>query len=401
MSTTMQNIFLTFFKMEPLPKQAFGSFRFLALLLRNLERIDAARSKYFKDKEGQQVFDWAIQNVLLEEFYGVPVPEILDNIPYPRKVWNRLLRQAENMPPVIEGDYILDRIDTWILECYSLKGLCEAEAGDIILDCGAYTGNTSVYFSQKTGPAGHVYGFEPAPLTFATYRDNVAEYANITPVNAGLTDFEHSGSAVAMESSNEPSAKLLQDEDGNIPVVAIDNFCAAQKISRVDFIKMDVEGSEIKALNGARETICTHHPKMAISAYHNAGDIFRLPELIDSICPGYKFTLRHFSDSVMETVLFCKYTEAENYFGHGPAAKAMPIKGEKSYQKLLLLLTEHVDHTLRYLFSEMERAIKGCQNVFEHATNMSNQVSELLKKNDELKSENLALRKILEKKLEP
>ena len=55
---------------------------------------------------------------------------------------------------------------------------------------------------------------------------------------------------------------------------------------------MDVEGSEKKALLGARKTIEKYHPKLYVCAYHRNEDIFELPLLINSFFDGYRFFFR-------------------------------------------------------------------------------------------------------------
>ncbi|MCL2122757.1 MAG: hypothetical protein FWH34_01570, partial [Desulfovibrionaceae bacterium] len=145
----------------------------LALLrqIRMLAAWDKARSAYYTDAESLKIFDWAQQYRAAMSLYAGTVPVILENAPFTQDVWEKLEQQAAAVQNgVAEGDYLLDRLDVWILESYSLPGECEAHAGDIVLDCGTYTGNTSLYFSRKVGYAGHVYGFEAAPATFEKYR---------------------------------------------------------------------------------------------------------------------------------------------------------------------------------------------------------------------------------------
>ena len=59
-------------------------------------------------------------------------------------------------------------------------------------------------------------------------------------------------------------------------------------------MKLDVEGSEREALEGAAETIRRHRPKILLSAYHRSEDLFALPAQISSIAAGYRFYLRRF-----------------------------------------------------------------------------------------------------------
>ena len=257
MSKTLQNILTTFSKMEALPKKPFVSCGFLQLLFKNLDNFDTAQRKYFCDEKAGRIFDWVLQNNLLMTLYENPAPEILDNIPYPKNVWDSITQKALNMPPVVAEDYLLDRINTWLLESYAVKGRCEAKPGDIVLDCGTYTGNTSVYFSQKVGTSGHVYGFEPGPATFKIYSENVAPYNNITPINAGLTDKSKiiDGFTTMGFSGDHPGAAFSTAGEVQVPVTAIDIFCGERKIPRVDFIKMDVEGAESDVLQGAAATM--------------------------------------------------------------------------------------------------------------------------------------------------
>ena len=61
----------------------------------------------------------------------------------------------------------------------------------------------------------------------------------------------------------------------------------------VSFIKMDIEGAEKKALDGAKETIKKYKPKLYVCAYHRNEDFFALPEKILSLNPDYNIFLRH------------------------------------------------------------------------------------------------------------
>jgi FkbM family methyltransferase len=199
-----------------------------------------------------------------------------------------------------EGDYILDRIDTWLLECYSLSGICEVQLGDIVLDCGTYSGNTTLYFSEKTGPSGHVYGFEAAKETFTRYCKNIEMHKNCSAIYSAVT--KETGTVFFDGTSYGASIK---NSGVTTPAIALDDFVRRQNLPSVDFIKMDIEGAEADALLGACDTIRRFKPKMAISAYHKPLDICDLPALISSISPGYTFFLRHYSDREFESVLFC------------------------------------------------------------------------------------------------
>ena len=83
--------------------------------------------------------------------------------------------------------------------------------------------------------------------------------------------------------------------------------CSLDRISDcldASFIKMDIEGAELEALKGAEQIIRNFKPKLAICAYHKPEDLYTLPELIKSFRDDYVFYLRHYTDTLYETVLY-------------------------------------------------------------------------------------------------
>ena len=81
------------------------------------------------------------------------------------------------------------------------------------------------------------------------------------------------------------------------------DFCNENNVYP-DFIKMDIEGAELAALEGAQNCIREQHPKLIICVYHKPEDIIEIPAYILSLCPDYKLYLRHYSLGHTETVLY-------------------------------------------------------------------------------------------------
>lgn len=103
-------------------------------------------------------------------------------------------------------------------------------------------------------------------------------------------------------SKNSSSAgKIDSDGDDIIQCVAIDDVMQGFAPT---FIKMDIEGSELEALKGAKQTIMKYHPQMAICVYHSLSDIWEIPLLIKSFYSGYKFYLRNYQVMGLETVVY-------------------------------------------------------------------------------------------------
>ena len=88
--------------------------------------------------------------------------------------------------------------------------------------------------------------------------------------------------------------------------VSLDNIIKNEKVT---FIKMDVEGSELAALKGAKNTIIKYHPKLAICIYHKPEDILEIPAYILELVPEYKFYIRHYTSCMWETVLYAEVPE--------------------------------------------------------------------------------------------
>jgi len=99
---------------------------------------------------------------------------------------------------------------------------------------------------------------------------------------------------------NKSASTISSDGDTSIKVDKLDNIID----SYVSFIKMDIEGAEQDAIEGAKKTIKKYHPRLAISAYHKADDIWKIPELILAIRSDYKIYLRHYTEGFTETVIF-------------------------------------------------------------------------------------------------
>jgi hypothetical protein len=71
-----------------------------------------------------------------------------------------------------------------------------------------------------------------------------------------------------------------------------------------DEYALDIESYEYRLLLGAKETITKFAPKLAICIYHNSVDFYSIPLLLRSLNSSYKFSLRHYSPNLSETILY-------------------------------------------------------------------------------------------------
>ncbi|MGL1861913.1 MAG: FkbM family methyltransferase [Pseudodesulfovibrio sp.] len=185
---------------------------------------------------------------------------------------------------------------------YLLRDICMPEAGDVVLDLGAFLGDSAVAFSRLVGDSGHVYSFEALSSQFETLKTNLAHFncGNVTPCfNAAWNKAEE-----LYMSSNRGSSSIGSG-DHPVPGIRVDDFVRERGIEQVDFIKMDIEGAEQEAIEGCGETIKTFKPKLALSAYHKPEDLYLLMEMVSDLHPGYRFYMRHYDPAGFnDTVLY-------------------------------------------------------------------------------------------------
>lgn len=106
---------------------------------------------------------------------------------------------------------------------------------------------------------------------------------------------------VRFKSGVGESSSQCEDGDQIIPVIKIDDAIHA----RPGYLKMDVEGAEIEALLGAKNTISEFRPSLAISLYHHPDHFYSIPKLIQDWDLGYKFYVRLHGNNFFDTVLYC------------------------------------------------------------------------------------------------
>ena len=148
--------------------------------------------------------------------------------------------------------------------------------GSVLLDVGAHIGVFSLKGASVVGPQGRVVSFEPNPETLAELRSNVvASHAEsivtVEPIACSdrdqrLTLFASRGINTGASSLSKENAGAFDQAPKAYPVRArpIDDVVAELGLTRVDAIKIDVEGAEVSVLRGSAKTLARFHPKVVI-----------------------------------------------------------------------------------------------------------------------------------------
>lgn len=205
------------------------------------------------------------------------------------RAWRRNLRWAKHEP---ETPYMADLLS----------------GSPVCLHVGASDGRHS-YVMTQVAPKARIYAFEPSAFAFEVLKVTVAWHRigrQVTPVHAAVADqpgdlllvtpkktsgrMGRAYAYVAETAPNGPARPDLEDTGMDLqptPVVTLDAFCAEHGVEKVDFIRMDIEGAELKALMGAigildrdrPHVLLEIHPAMLQARFGASGeavlDIFR------------------------------------------------------------------------------------------------------------------------------
>lgn len=168
-----------------------------------------------------------------------------------------------------------------------------------IVDCGAFIGDTFLTFYNMDIIPAHYYLYELDDKNYEKLLNNVkGKESKVYPRKKGVSS-EHA--ILYYEALGDSSRLVSYETDQKIEVVKLDDDVKHS----VDFIKMDIEGGEVSALEGARGIINQYHPTLAICIYHLKDDFWKIPLLIHEICPEYnRYWIEHYSPGYNETVLF-------------------------------------------------------------------------------------------------
>lgn len=167
---------------------------------------------------------------------------------------------------------------------------------DIFVDGGCFDGKTSIELLNRNKNIEKVYCFEPDANNLKKIYKNLQKYSQVNIMECGLWNKEEE---LGFLSTSDEISRVVENSDYKIILNTIDNL-----VPDATFIKLDIEGSEEKAIEGAWNTIQKGSPKLAISIYHRPNDLFEILNLIKLINKNYHFYIRHYSDFLFDTILY-------------------------------------------------------------------------------------------------
>lgn len=190
---------------------------------------------------------------------------------------------------------------------YFEKEILSLGKDEIFVDVGVEDGSSSICFASFVqNNYQHIYLFEPnqTSVELAKERLAMAEISNYTLEPFGLWNQKDTLKFGGFSGN----FRVVQEGEESLFSLEVDTLDHLLDGKPVTFIKMDIEGSELPALEGAKETILAHKPKLAICVYHKASDLLTIPAYLKSLVPEYRFFLRHYNTNWSETVLFALHS---------------------------------------------------------------------------------------------
>lgn len=168
---------------------------------------------------------------------------------------------------------------------------------EVFVDAGGFDGDTSEGFARRYPDYRKIVLFEPSQKNMDAARQRLSSRRDIDYRQVGLSDT--AGTLGFNEGAGSASA-IATTATSTIQVDTLD----AAVDEPVTFIKMDLEGWELKALRGASGHIARDRPKLAIAAYHDSPDFRLIHQFISGYDHGYRCHLRHYTQGWSETVMF-------------------------------------------------------------------------------------------------
>lgn len=181
---------------------------------------------------------------------------------------------------------------------YYNKDIIKLSDEEVFVDCGAFDGDSILQFVQETsGKYKKIIALEPDEKMLEKLYDNISNLEKTRVLKVGA--YNQAGK-IGFSAENCGTISS-QNIDYYINVDMLDNVIPEENVT---FLKMDIEGAELSALEGAQKIIRKNRPTLAICVYHKAEDLITIPQFIKNLVPEYKLYLRGYFDYCSEVVLY-------------------------------------------------------------------------------------------------
>jgi len=192
-------------------------------------------------------------------------------------------------------------------EQYLVTDIARPDPDDVVLDCGAYDGDTLRSWLGARGPNFAAYfALEPDPGSrerlerfVSSLPPDVAARVHVLPYSVA----GHTGTQT-FSATGSLSSSIAGDEGIVVDAIRLDDLADELMGYRPTFLKVDIEGAELDALGGANELITTSRPLVAIATYHRQDHLWRVPLAVHDLCGDHRLFLRPHNEQGWDLVLY-------------------------------------------------------------------------------------------------
>jgi FkbM family methyltransferase len=243
------------------------------------------------------------------------------------KLWAYNFSASKNVKFGLNGQYFITKLEGRTFKTTSplykivndfdyYTNFYKPNGSDVIIDAGANQGFVSLYFESLLDSEGLVWAFEPDSKNISTFKHNIElNYEKKSKIR--IVDFllwDKNEMVKFHEAGSVGSSAHYMPHDDKIVMkraITLDQWVKENNISKIDFIKMDIEGAELEAIAGAIETIKKFNPNFAIASYHiinGEHTYIKLEKIFKKI--GYPYKTIHFNNK--EIITFAGPRISEN-----------------------------------------------------------------------------------------
>lgn len=245
-------------------------------------------------------------------------------------------------------------------EQYFDSSIIKCKPNSVFIDCGGLDGTTTAQFILKYTDFSKVYIYEPMDTYYNECIENVRKM-NLNNIFIRKSAVYNNKTMLTFSQNTRGQSRADLNGDIKVSAVTLDEDIQEP----IDFIKMDIEGSEQKALQGAKNHIEKEMPILAICAYHLSCDLWKIPEIIYNINSNYTFYLRHHTMDISETVFYAVPNNLNN-INRQINKEKLPIEAELECLKLVTKFNKkEIDslyETKVFLVDQVENYKKSLEN---------------------------------------
>jgi FkbM family methyltransferase len=208
-----------------------------------------------------------------------------------KKIYSDLINFRKNKDLSYLSDYKVNQIGQYFEDFLNFTD------NEVFVDAGGYDGQTSIEFIKHCPRYKSIYILEPSKENLVLAEKNLKNFRNVNFISKGLSNQKDT---LRFDTGSGSASSISENGTIEIEVDTLDTLVN----EKVTFIKMDIEGAEVLAIQGMKHHILNDYPKMAISVYHKVDDLWKIPEQILAIRDDYDLYIRHYTEGTDETVMF-------------------------------------------------------------------------------------------------